>query len=234
MGVGTTYLCAGPSSGFLLQIHKTCRLGTCCTGGDWLKPAWGMENVSHPRREWLVRKTIRASGNRICWQMELVIYVDSPSSRRGDFPVTLRKPCSWTAAQRYPRRTSHQDWYVHAGLGTQHWVAASSEPTRGFQSPFLPAPCHAHEKDEAPPVMKSMVPNRMHQCRAGANWTLIQNCLLLLLDHILKVTGEARQGETNACHLTGPPGHVHTSNLVTPQEIIPLEGTGSRFSIPSS
>lgn len=122
-------------------------------------------------------------------------------------------------------------WTRHPTLG---YLPAQSPPGLGFQSPFPPAPCHAHGKDEAPPVVNSMEPNPAQRCRAAANWTLIQNSLLLLLGRILKVTGEARQGETNVCHLPGPPGHVHTSDLVTPQEIIPLEGTGSRFSIPSS
>lgn len=114
------------------------------------------------------------------------------------------------------------------------WTLNATPPGLGFQSPFPPAPCRAHGKDEAPPVMNSMGPNLVHRCRAGANRTLVQNRLSPVLGHILKVTGEARQGETSVCHLAGPPGHVHTSDLGTPQEIIPLEGTGSRFSIPSS
>lgn len=140
--------------------------------------------------------------------------------------------CSSTLPQVHtPPGLVPSGWTGHPTLGC---LPAQSPPRLGFQSLFPPAACHAHGKDKAPPVMNSMGPNPVHHCRAGANWTLVQNSLLLLLGHILKVTGEARQGETNVCHLSGPPGHVHTSDLVTRQEIIPLEGTGSRFSIPSS
>lgn len=63
--------------------------------------------------------------------------------------------------------------------------------------------------------------------------TLGQNRPLLHLSPILKVTSEVRLGETSIWHLAGPSGHVHTTDLGTPQEITPLEGTGSRFSGPS-
>lgn len=131
-GVGTTYLCAGPSSEFLLQIHKTARLGTCCTRRDWLEPVWAMESISHPGREGPGRKTILALGNRICWQTELVIRVDSPSSRWGDFPTTPRKPRSWTAAQRYPSFTPHQDQCLQVGLGTQRWGTCQLRAHQGW------------------------------------------------------------------------------------------------------
>lgn len=65
------------------------------------------------------------------------------------------------------------------------------------------------------------------------SWTLGQNRPLVHLGPILKVTSEVRLGEASIWHLAGPPGRVHTSDLGTPQEITPLEGTGSRFSVPS-
>lgn len=118
------------------------------------------------------------------------------------------------------------------GHPTTWCLPAQSPPRMDFESPFPTAPHHAHGKGEAPPVMNSTGLNPLFA--ELEQKPLMQNDLLLLLDHILKVSGEARQGETNVCHLHGPPGHVHTSNLATPQEFIPLEGTGSRFSFPFS
>lgn len=180
------------------------------------KQSWPWETVSAGRRSWSSMWTARL--------LDGGIFPRHPENPIHELQLGV------TPGSR-PTRTSafRLDW--HPTLGC---LPAQSPPGLGFQSPFPPTPCHAHGKDEAPPVVNSMEPNPAHRCRAAANWTLIQNSLLLLLGRILKVTGEARQGETNVCHLPGPPGHVHTSNLVTPQEIIPLEGTGSRFSIPSS
>lgn len=118
-----------------------------------------------------------------------------------------------------------------------HPAGAVSQPRAhqdGFSEPISSSSLPCPWEDEAPPVMSSTGLTPLHCCRAGASWTPVQNDLLLLLDHILKVTGGARQGETNVCHLGGPRGHVHTPSLATPREIIPLEGTGSRFSIPLS
>lgn len=54
--------------------------------------------------------------------------------------------------------------------------------------------------------MSGVGPNLVHHFRAGASRTLVQTRLLLLLGHVLKVTREARQGENNVCHFSGPLG----------------------------
>lgn len=108
-------------------------------------------------------------------------------------------------------------------------VTLGSHPTRagasGFSEPV--------STSTLPWQTRSTTSDEQHGTIRGAllqSWSKLDpcpNCLLLLLGHILKVTGEAMPGETNVCHLTVPPGHVHTSNPGTSQEIIPLEGTGS-------
>lgn len=113
------HLCTSPSSGFVLQIHKTSRLDTCCAVRGWTEPVQGMENISLPGRKGAGRKTILALGNPICWQMELIIPVGSPSSREGDFPTTPIKSHSWSTAQPHPLFTPHQNQGFQVGLGTQ-------------------------------------------------------------------------------------------------------------------
>lgn len=128
----------------------------------------------------------------------------------------------------HPTRTGARrvNWAPSAGN------PASSEPTGAvFSEPISTSalPClwkrQSTTSDERCGTKPGAPPG------AGASRTLVQTRLLLLLGHVVKVTREARQGENNVCHFSG---RVHTSNLVTPPEIIPLEGTGSRFSIPSS
>lgn len=189
-----------------------------------------MENISHPGRKQennpgFGKPYLLADGvDHPCGQPTFQKRGFSHGSHK--IPLMIYSPTS--SFVHTPSESGLSDWSGHPTV-----CQLRAHPGWIFRAHF---PCHAHGRDEAPPVMHSNSGglNPLHCCRAGASWTLVQNDLLLLLHHILKVTGEARQGETSVCHLAGPPGHVHTSNLATPQEIIPLEGTGSRFSIPFS
>lgn len=137
--------------------------------------------------------------------------------------MTPIKSHPWSTAQLHPLFTPYQNQGFQVGLGTQQGAVCQ---------------LRAHPDGFSEPISNSTLGKMKHPqwwtARAKPPAELEQTTLVLLLEHILKVTGEARQGETNVCHLHGPPGHIHTSNLATPQEIIPLEGTGSWFSIPFS
>lgn len=119
------------------------------------------------------------------------------------------------------------------GLGKLHLLMMSlsshGQPTSTMREAF---PCYLRptaQRFPGPPPQ--MVPSG--GVSTHTSWSLGQNHPLLHLGPILKVTSEVRLGETSIWHLAGPSGHVHTSDLGTPQEITPLEGTGSRFSVPS-